>query len=238
MSSAAVRCGLFGSGLARNVDGAPLRPGGRVLTETLLAAARFGVGDVVVDVGCGQGASVELMVQRGIYAVGVDSAAAPMLGVVRQSAESHYVLADGAALPFRSASVDGILAECSLSTMTNRRHALAEWLRLLRPGGHLALSDVYLRDGAESETSESARSRMITKSAYLRTVREAGFCVERSEDRSYVLKEWVGRFIFQYGSLDALWGETGGCVAADRAAVLGYFLLIACKPAGYCEDGR
>src|SRR5208282_1419262 len=63
--------GLYGCGFIRDAEGAPLRPGGLALTETLLDFAGFRPGDTVADIGCGLGASIRLMNRRGIEAIGV-----------------------------------------------------------------------------------------------------------------------------------------------------------------------
>ena len=73
--------------------------------------------------------------------------------------------------------------------------------------------------------------RIATREALCADVAAAGFRLEQFEDRSEALKSWAARFIFQFGSFDALWG--GGCaVDQDSAgkARLGYALLIAAKP--------
>ena len=60
-----------------------------------------------------------------------------------------------------------------------------------------------------------------------------GFHIEGFGDRSGVLKSFVARFIFQYGSLDALWGGAGGLDAGTvRKAMPGYYLMIASKLGG------
>ena len=75
-------------------------------------------------------------------------------------------------LPFADASLDGLIAECVLSTLADPARALAEWRRALKPGGRLALSDVYSRaaaDGGRLATREKLCQRLIA----------AGFRVER-----------------------------------------------------------
>ena len=57
-----------------------------------------------------------------------------------------------------------------------------------------------------------------------------GFTVELWEDHSAALNEFVGRMIFEHGSLSPLWGDAGdgsGGWTALKAARPGYFLLIA-----------
>lgn len=211
----AATAGLFGCGSLRDGDGEPLRPGGLALTRELIDLAGFRSGDRVVDVGCGLGASTRLLAERGVAAVGVD--------LVAPRSATSFVVADAARLPFADESLDGVLSECSLSLVEDRRKALTEWRRVLRYGGRLGMSDVYRRDGG-------GERRIATRETLCADAVAAGFDIERFEDRSAALKGWAARFIFQHGSLDALWG---GDRAVDgdaiRNARLGYALLIAVK---------
>ena len=219
---AATRCsGLFGSGLVQAADGAPLRPGGRELTEELLDLAGLPPAARVVDVGCGQGASLEALAQRGCRAVGIDVAPAAIAQARRRT--TSLALASGLALPFATGSFDGVLAECSLSTMPDRPAALAEWHRVLRPGGRLAISDVYLRGTGDSAVP------LMSRAAIDNALAAAGFERIQFVDRSDVLKRWVAQFIFAHGTLDALWRDAPAA-ATLRTAALGYFLAIAGKP--------
>ena len=221
--AAEARPDLYGCGRLRDGEGAPLRPGGLALTEALIDLAGFRAGEMVADVGCGLGASTRLMRRRGVAAIGVDLVV-PLAGADGEALP--FVAADGARLPFADASLDGVLSECALSAMADRAQALGEWRRALRSGGRLALSDVYRRADDAGDAG-----RVATRTTLLSAVAATGFRVDRFVDRSEVLKRWAAAFIFQYGSLEALWGGAGGleCGAARKAA-LGYFLMIATKP--------
>jgi SAM-dependent methyltransferase len=222
-------CGLIGSGLLRNADGTPLRPGGLALTELLLRHAGFSPGDAVLDIGCGQGAGTALMLARGVRAIGIDAAIGPLAFARQHAAAARFVVASGTRLPLRPRSVDGVLAECSLSVMEERRHALAEWCRVLRPGRRIAMSDVY-RLAAPGDENDPNPAGMASWQTIAREVCEAGFQVVHFEDRSDVLREWVARFIFAYGSLDPLRSEAGGRVReGGRRAAFGYFIMVASK---------
>ncbi|TBW36126.1 SAM-dependent methyltransferase [Siculibacillus lacustris] len=219
---------IWGSGLVCGADGLPLRPGGAALTEALLDLAGFDDDALVVDVGCGQGGSVAAMMRRGLLAVGVDVDAAAVEAARRRVGGAGILLASGDALPFATASVDGIVSECALSTMADRRRTLAEWRRVLRPGGRLALSDVYRRAaGPDQVTASADLSPLVSWHRLSGDLAEAGFRVEWFEDRSEVLRDWVARFVFANGSLEALWGGSCGLTAeAVRLAAPGYFLAI------------
>ena len=217
-----LREGMFGCGTLRDGDGEPLRPGGLALTRELIDRAGFCAGDMVADVGCGLGASTRLLRDRGVAAIGVDLVAPSDAGARGEA--PPLVVADVARLPFADDSLDGVLSECSLSLTVDRGLALAEWRRALRRGGRLALSDVYCRAGGGA-------GRIATREALCADVAAAGFRLAWFEDRSEALKGWAARFIFQFGSLDPLWGCD---CAVDQGlagkARLGYALLIAAKP--------
>ena len=211
--------GLYGCWRLSEGDGAPLRPGGLELTKELINLAGFAPGERVVDVGCGLGASTRLMIERGIFALGVD------LDRFAGAKAPQFIVADGASLPFADESFDGALAECSLSTMIDRWRALTEWRRVLKGGGRLALTDVFARAG-------SASGRIATREALTDSVAAAGFRIERCEDRSEALMRWVAEFVFAFGSLDALSGGAGGLDGRTlRLCRPGYCLLVASKPA-------
>jgi arsenite methyltransferase len=212
-------------------DGAPLRPGGLDLTQHLLDCAGFCAGDQVIDVGCGRGASAAVMTHRGVAALGFDVAAAALKFARAHAGQARFVAARGERLPLASGYADGVLSECSLSLMAERRAALAEWHRVLAPGGRLALTDVYARAIAADHPSSSA---LASWPAIARDVESAGFRIVWFEDVSELLKPWAARFIFEYGSLDAPWGQCWPSGDAMRKAKPGYFLMIADKP----REGR
>jgi SAM-dependent methyltransferase len=100
------------------------RPGGRYL-----------------DVGCGTGDdSLALAARYGAAVVGVDTSEA-MVGEARRRGLAEAVVADAHALPFEDASFDGASADRVLQHLEDPRAALAELVRVTRPGGRIVTAD-------------------------------------------------------------------------------------------------
>jgi SAM-dependent methyltransferase len=100
-------------------------------------------GDRVLDVACGPGNFTRDFARAagdGLV-VGID-ASAPMLDVaVRDTASDNvaYIRGDASALPFRDGSVDAVCCFAALYLIEEPMRALAEIVRVLAPGGRVAL---------------------------------------------------------------------------------------------------
>ena len=109
-----------------------------------------GGGRNFLDIGCGTG-DVAVAIPRqepAARVTGIDPSAG-MLALatakVRQAGLADRVIlkvGDATALPFPDASFDGIVCAFCLRNIANRRTALAEMRRVLRPGGKLAILEL------------------------------------------------------------------------------------------------
>jgi len=227
----------YGSGQLGGDSAEPLRPGGLQLTREMIARAGFAAGQQIIDLGCGCGASTELLAEHGCRAVGIDLESATLTEALRRHPVSHWVAASATALPFANASQDGMLAECSLSLVPDRARALNECRRVLRAGAVLALSDVYARQaGADFPSDEAVPAcvaRISDQDSWLGALQDAGFRLEVWEDRSEVLKVFIARLIFEQGAAESLWApqlnHSQARAYTQRLAARrpGYFLLLA-----------
>ena len=97
----------------------------------------------VLDVGCGPGAMVEEMLKRGCEFWGVDPSQ-KMLDICRgrfaQQDRAHFLCADAMGLPLADESFDAVLCMGVIDGLRNRRQAIREMLRVLRPGGTLIVT--------------------------------------------------------------------------------------------------
>ena len=111
--------------------------------QALAALARetWGPGALVLDAGVGSGLTALAVARGGVRLVGVDVSRAMLAALVARRDTALPVLrADTTALPVRGASVGGVLVSNVLHHVPDWRAALAEWVRVTRPGGALVLN--------------------------------------------------------------------------------------------------
>lgn len=226
----------------RSVTGDTLRPGGLALTDRALDLCRFAPGSALLDVGCGLGATVAHLAERGFVATGVEPSETLVERARRERPHVDVRAAVAESLPFPEACFDGAFMECSLSLIGDVPLALGELRRVLRPGALLVVTDVYRR-GAQKTWQAEGRTCLRgvgSRAAFCDLLLRCGFVARVWEDHTNVLRELAARIVFAHGSLDAFFGLVGLRPAGDcacRPADLGYFLAIAERsPAGCLPD--
>lgn len=130
-----------GAGEAAHRCDANTRFAARDLGEEMLARLALRPGTRVVDVGCGAGQHLLRFAQAvapGGEAVGYDFSADAVAQTRARGARAE--VADGAALPVPDASFDALASSFAVYYLPDLARALAEWRRVLRPGGVAAIA--------------------------------------------------------------------------------------------------
>lgn len=220
--------------------GETLRPGGFDLTDKGVKFCQWTAADSLLDLGCGQGATVSyLNHSHGLKAMGIDPSR-KLLGIARKNnPDGIFEVGSGEAIPYKDAAFAGVLSECTLSLMSDRIAALKEVHRVLKKGGSFYITDVYARnpeslDQLRSHQFESCMRGLYDLKELAADVKKLGFEVLLIEDHSELLKQLLVKTIFEFGSMNAFWKKTGGACAAGFQEALkpckpGYYMMIARK---------
>jgi SAM-dependent methyltransferase len=141
-----------------------------------------------LDAACGTGRHARFLAGCGHEVIGVDSSP-DMLATARvRTPRGTFVVGDLHALPVPDAHVDLVVCALALTHLPALGPAMAEFARVLRPGGHLVLSDIhvqslYLGGIAKATRPDGALARMpasrLLPSDYLSAALPLGFQVRR-----------------------------------------------------------
>ena len=177
--------------------GDELHPGGEATTRRALELIGLQPGARLLDVASGRGDSALLAAREfgclvtgleyGRHAVRGAQQAVDAAGLGRRVG---FTAGDAEAMPFADGEFDAVLCECSLCTFPNKRRAMDEMRRVLRPGGRLALADVVVdrpRLPAELDGAFAVIAcvgEALSRSGYEALLADAGFRLIATESRA------------------------------------------------------
>lgn len=182
-----------------------------------LALAGIREGEVVVDLGCGGGMDVFLAARKvgpTGRVIGIDMttemlerarAGQTKLGLT--NVEFHLATIDQ--LPLPNNSVDCVISNCVINLVPDKLAVFREVLRVLKPGGRVALSDIALKQELPTEVKQSVEayvgciSGAVLIEQYRSLLAEAGFT-------SIVVTD-TGADLNAY----AMASESGGCCSGN-----------------------
>ncbi|HEY8910908.1 MAG TPA: class I SAM-dependent methyltransferase [Desulfosporosinus sp.] len=235
---------LYESDALRIATGYTLRPGGFFLTDLGVENCDFLPGARVLDVGCGNGATVERLVSFfQLCAIGLDPSERLLEIGKEKNPGLNLFRGLGEDLPFPRDHMDGVFAECTLSVMEDLDQALKEIFRVLKPGGWLVINDVYARNPEglrplQELNLDSCIRRALPKEQLLNKLVGHGFNIVNWCDHTNLLTQLTVDLIMTHGSMTQFWLKSSSCSgsvdpilaqAAIKQAKMGYFQLIAKK---------
>jgi ubiquinone/menaquinone biosynthesis C-methylase UbiE len=96
---------------------------------------------VALDAACGTGRHTAYLASLGHTVIGVDSSPEMLARAREKVPEGEFHEADLCAMPVPDDSVDIVVCAIALAHVPDLEHALREFVRVLRPNGHLVISD-------------------------------------------------------------------------------------------------
>lgn len=145
-------------------------------------------GDTVVDLGSGAGN--DCFVARALTGengrvIGVDMTEAMIGKAIKNAGKLGYNnvefrLGDIEDMPIESEIADVVISNCVLNLVPDKDKAFSEIFRILKPGGHLSVSDVVIRGTLPDKIQQAAEmyagcvSGAIEIDDYLRRIKVAG----------------------------------------------------------------
>ena len=248
---------VYDNDAAKLLLGDSFHPGGAKLTERLGEILGLTPRSRVLDVAAGKGTSAFLLAKRfGCEIVGVDysrrnveeaETAATANGL---SHKVSFQWADAEQLPFPNDSFDAIICECAFCTFPNKRAAAHEFMRVVRPGGEVGLSDLT-REGALVSELDGLLAWIACiadaqpPSAYVALLSAANLKIRVAEAHNNVLTEFVNQIRTRLLAAEVMVGlrklilpgfdfEAAKAIAkyaleAIRESKLGYAIVVATK---------
>ncbi|MEV4442140.1 class I SAM-dependent methyltransferase [Streptomyces sp. NPDC049577] len=144
-----------------------------------------------LDAACGTGRVAALLAERGHRVLGVDSSAAMLAKARDRVPDGAFQLGDLHRLPVAGDAVDLVVCSLALTHVPDLRPVLAEFARVLRPGGHLVTSDIHpewvaLGAVPPVRLPDGRPGRLVSHrhavGTYLRAALAAGLRVRRCEE--------------------------------------------------------
>jgi 2-polyprenyl-3-methyl-5-hydroxy-6-metoxy-1,4-benzoquinol methylase len=134
--------------------------------DKFLVLLNLSAGKTLLDVACGSGGpALRIAEKTGCSLVGIDVhqqavETATSLAAERGLAQrSKFQVADATAtLPFSDANFDAITCVDAINHLPNRPSVIAEWARLLKPGGRLLFTDPITVTGPLTSAEITVRS--------------------------------------------------------------------------------
>jgi SAM-dependent methyltransferase len=246
----------YGADVVAMFLGDSYHPGGAALTRRLAQALNLEPSQRVLDVASGIGTTaLSLASEFNVEVLGVDlgteqvAKARSRAAIARLDGRARFEVGDAEQLPVDDATFDAAICECAFCTFPDKLTAAGELARVVRRGGRIGITDIWLEPGRLDPDLAGLAGRVACLAdarpiAELRRLLEVtGLVVEHVERHDEALLETIERVEARLRALRMLdvallrsFNLRRGIDLARRAAEVvsrgdaGYMLLIATKP--------
>jgi ubiquinone/menaquinone biosynthesis C-methylase UbiE len=178
------QCDIF-EFMARHVGLTVIHPGGLAATSWLAETCGIGVGDRVLDLGCGKGTTAIYLARK--YSCDVtgidlsDELVAQAVSLARRARMSHRIqfqVADAQLLPFRDGEFDVVISQAVLVLVRDKSRVIREALRVTKPGGRVGWLELSWQRAPSSDFLQSVSDVLCA------------YCMQNVE----TFQDWQSRF--------------------------------------------
>ncbi len=166
-----------------------LRPGGFDLTKDAIKKAEVKKGSKILDIGCGEGDTVNFLVSElGMDVTGIDQSKEIIKKANSKYPDLKIQAGEADFLEFSSFEFDAVLMECVFSVAYLKTEVLHEIYCVLKKGGKLIITDLYDKD----PDPDKVKAAMDEVETALKTPKVEGQCAEKKIPPEFMLE---GAFI-------------------------------------------
>jgi SAM-dependent methyltransferase len=133
----------------------------------------------ILEVGCGGGALLAFLAEKGHEAVGLDISEEAVSLAIRAAPICRVVRADAGVLPFEDSSFDRLLSHHLVEHLDDLPAALEDWRRVLAPGGIVAACTPNRLYPSPHVFEDPGHIHIYDGDELARMAEEAGFRVQR-----------------------------------------------------------
>jgi arsenite methyltransferase len=196
-------------------------PCGTEIAERAFLYCHLPAGAKVLDIGCGNGATVNyLTAEFNLDVYGIDLHPSPA------EKNDKIISADAEYIPFAHATFDAVLMECSFSLMKNQERVLEECSWVLKETGYLIVCDMFAQEIPAHFSG--CLGRLDLKETIIARIEKSGYIITMFVDYSESLRAFFGQIMFEKGA-EALYSMIGVSNEELKKAGCGYYMIIATK---------
>lgn len=158
----------------------------RKLLKSILSSINVPMNCLTLDIGCGAGSNLKVLVSEGLNAIGLDQSIYA-LTLVRSKGEFTLLAGDLNRLPIKTKSVGLIIAMDILEHLEDDSKGISESYRALSKGGILILTVPAFKSLWGTQDVVTGHKRRYSKKEITKKLKENGFDILKSSYFNFLL---------------------------------------------------
>ncbi len=151
----------------------------RAEVKAIIDALKVSPQDRILELGCGSGVALDSLEKRGCtHLTGLDWLDTSVYLAAKKVKSALLIRGDAACLPFEDSCFDKIYAQHLIEHFADPVAILKEWLRLLEPGGRLAVVTPNRYFPHQDWFEDPTHHHIFIMEELIQCAEEAGFVIE------------------------------------------------------------